>query len=92
MKALFSICMAAGLVIIAANPASSAELKIFGSRVTKMIVEDIGPQFEQASGHHLIVVTDVAAVMKRRIEAGEAFDHSGVRVPRGARHERARNP
>jgi molybdate transport system substrate-binding protein len=74
MKTLFSIFLAVGLVVIAANPASSAELKIFGSRVTKMIVEDIGPQFEQASGHHLVVVTDVAAVMKRRIEAGEPFD------------------
>jgi molybdate transport system substrate-binding protein len=74
MKTLFSICMAAGLVITAATPASSAELKIFGSRVTKMIVEDIGPQFERATGHHLVVVTDVAAVIKRRIEAGEAFD------------------
>ena len=74
MKTLFSICLAVGLVVIAANPASSAELKIFGSRVTKMVVEDIGPQFEQATGHHLVVVTDVAAVMKRRIEAGEPFD------------------
>ena len=66
--------VAAGLVIIPASPASSAEIKIFGSRVTKMIVEDIGPQFERASGHRLVVVTDVAAVMKRRIEAGEPFD------------------
>jgi molybdate transport system substrate-binding protein len=74
MKTFFSICVAIGLVILAANPASSDELKIFGSRVTKMIVEDIGPQFEQATGHRLVVVTDVAAVMKRRIEAGEPFD------------------
>ena len=55
------------------KPASSAEIKIFGSRVTKMIVEDIGPQFERRraigwSCH------DVAAVMKRRIEGGEPFD------------------
>src|SRR6266702_5930949 len=66
--------VAVGLVILAASPASSAEIKIFGSRVTKMIVEDIGPQFERATGHRLVVVTDVAAVMKRRIEAGEPFD------------------
>jgi molybdate transport system substrate-binding protein len=71
---LSSIGVAAGLVIIASSPASSAELTIFGSRVTKMIVEDIGPQFERATGHRLVVITDVAAVMKRRIEAGEPFD------------------
>ena len=74
MKMFSSLCVAVGLCAIAASPASSAELKIFGSRVTKMIVEDIGPQFERATGHQLVVLTDVAAVMKRRIEAGEPFD------------------
>lgn len=74
MKNLSSVCVALGLAIVVANPAFSDELKIFGSRVTKMVVDDIGPQFERATGHRLLVVTDVAAVMKRRIEAGEAFD------------------
>src|SRR5262245_5684903 len=54
--------------------AAAAELKIFGSRVTRMIIGEIGPSFEQATGHKLAVVTDVAAVMKRRIEGGEPFD------------------
>jgi molybdate transport system substrate-binding protein len=57
-----------GLVVTAASPACSDELKIFGSRVTRMMVEDVGPQFEKATGHH------VTAVMKRRIESGESFD------------------
>ena len=70
---LASACALCGL-IVTANPALSAELKIFGSRVTKMMVDDIGPQFERATGHKLVVVTDVAAVMKRRIESGEPFD------------------
>ena len=74
MKMVSSLCVAVGLFAISASPVSSAELKIFGSRVTKMIVEDIGPQFERATGHRLVVLTDVAAVMKRRIEAGEPFD------------------
>ena len=54
--------------------ASCGELKIFGSRVTKMIVAELGPQFERASGYTPVVVADVAAVMKRRIESGEPFD------------------
>lgn len=73
MKTLSSLCLVAGLVV-AASPASSDELKIFGSRVTRMMVEDVGPQFEKATGHHLTVLTDVTAVMKRRIESGESFD------------------
>lgn len=74
MRLFGSVCGALALLVIAACPVQSAELRIFGSRVTKMIVEDVGPQFERTTGHRLIVLTDVAAVMKRRIEQGEAFD------------------
>jgi molybdate transport system substrate-binding protein len=74
MKRLYAVCAALALLAGAAGPASSAELKIFGSRVTKMVVDDIGSQFEKATGNKLVVVTDVTANMKRRIEAGEAFD------------------
>lgn len=56
------------------NDASAAELKIFGSRVTKVIVGELGPGFEKATGFKPEVVADVAAVMKRRIEGGEPFD------------------
>jgi molybdate transport system substrate-binding protein len=66
----------AGLLILAAQTgsASCAELKIFGSRVTKVVVAELAPQFEQATGFKPVVVADVAAVMKRKIEAGEPFD------------------
>ena len=75
-KPVIGTALAAGLAIAltAADAANSAELKIFGSRVTKMVMADIGPQFGRASGYTPVVVTDVAAVMKRRIESGEAFD------------------
>ena len=72
-----NICAAvgAGLMILAqAGAARSAELKIFGSRVTKMMMADVGPGFERSTGLTPVVVTDVAAVMKRRIEGGEPFD------------------
>jgi molybdate transport system substrate-binding protein len=74
MKLFCSVCAAFALLAIAAHPAQSVELRIFGSRVTKMIVEEVGPQFERSTGHRLVVLTDVAAVMKRRIEQGEPFD------------------
>jgi molybdate transport system substrate-binding protein len=69
-------CVVAGvaLMISLAHPAAAADLKIFGSRVTKMVVGDLGPGFERATGNKLTVVTDVAAVMKRRIQQGEPFD------------------
>src|SRR3954471_14344474 len=57
-----------------ASSADAAELKIFGSRVTKVIVGELAAQFEKTTGFTPVVVADVAAVMKRRIEAGEPFD------------------
>jgi molybdate transport system substrate-binding protein len=63
-----------GLTVFLTGAAYGAELKIFGSRVTKMVIGEVGPQFEQATGYKPVVVTDVAAVMKRRIESGEDFD------------------
>ena len=75
MKTLPAICVALALAVLPRRASASGdELRIFGSRVTKMVVDDIGPQFERATGHRLVVITDVAAAMKRRIEAGEPFD------------------
>ena len=76
MMKMYGVALAACLALLTAHGggAQAADLKIFGSRVTKMVIGDIGPGFEQATGHRLDVVTDVAAVMKRRIEQGEAFD------------------
>jgi molybdate transport system substrate-binding protein len=68
------VCAALLAGALSAAPVTAAELKIFGSRVTRMMVEDLGPGFERSTGHTLSVMTDVAAVMKRRIEAGEPFD------------------
>src|SRR3954471_7053789 len=73
MKRLQGVAALLGLLVLA-QPANSAELKIFGSRVTKVIVGELGPQFEKATGYTPVVVADVAQVMKRRVEAGEPFD------------------
>jgi molybdate transport system substrate-binding protein len=71
---IIAATVAALLSSLSATSVRSAELKIFGSRVTRMIMADIGPQFAQATGYTPVVITDVAAVMKRRIEQGEPFD------------------
>ena len=62
------------LSVLVATEASAAELKIFGSRVTQVVVGELASQFEKATGFKPVVVADVAAVMKRRAESGEAFD------------------
>ena len=76
MRSQGAVLAAALLAAVAASPrgADGAELKIFGSRVTRMVMGDLGAQFERASGYKPVVIADVAAVMKRRIESGEPFD------------------
>ena len=74
MRKLQRVVALFALLLRSRQPANAAELKIFGSRVTKVIVGELGPQFEKATGFTPVVVADVAAVMKRRIEAGEPFD------------------
>jgi molybdate transport system substrate-binding protein len=68
------VALGAALALLGASAANAAELKIFGSRVTKIIVGELGPGFEKATGFKPEVVAGVAAVMKRRIEGGEPFD------------------
>ena len=62
------------LTLASLGHAAAAELKIFGSRVTKIVVEDIAGDFERVTGFKPVVVADVAAAMKRRIESDEPFD------------------
>ena len=52
IKRMLGAAIGAGLMVILGQvgAARSAELKIFGSRVTKMMMADVGPQFERDSG------------------------------------------
>ena len=51
-----------------------AEVKVLSSTGVRGILTELGRQFEEATGHRLVVEYDVFAVLKRRIDAGEAFD------------------
>ena len=73
-----SICAAFGLAVLvtsaAVPPASAAEIKIMAPRAIWTILNEAGPQFERATGHKLNVSVDLAAVVTRRVNSGEAFD------------------
>jgi molybdate transport system substrate-binding protein len=53
---------------------NAADVKVLSSPAVKGVVSEIGRQFEAATGHRLVAEFDVFAVLKRRIDAGEAFD------------------
>jgi molybdate transport system substrate-binding protein len=62
------------LLAAAATGSYAAEIKVLSSTAMKSVLEELGPQFEKATGHKLAAQFAPAADMKARIEKGEAFD------------------
>src|SRR5688500_6119984 len=50
------------------------QLHVFTTRAIATVLAEIGPEFERATGHTLILTTDIAIRMVRRIQGGEPFD------------------
>jgi molybdate transport system substrate-binding protein len=53
---------------------NAAEIKVLASNGVKGSLEELAPAFERATGNKLAITFGLAAVLKRQIEAGEAFD------------------
>src|SRR5688572_3612114 len=72
-----------GLLVTLATVAAAgaAEIKVFSTIGFRAILQELGPQFEKTSGHKLTTTFDVAAALKRRVEAGEPFDIAVLTVP-----------
>jgi molybdate transport system substrate-binding protein len=58
----------------ASLPPSSAAIKVLSVLPLKPLLDELGPEFERATGHKLIMSYDVSAALKRQIDAGETFD------------------
>lgn len=54
--------------------AQAAELKVLAGGAISGVLDELGPQFERATGHKLVIQYGLAPQVKGRIEAGEAFD------------------
>jgi len=68
------------LLLIAATafalgaPAGAAEIKVLSTNALKSTLQDLGPKFEQSSGHKLAITWGTAANLKVEIEKGAAVD------------------
>src|SRR4029077_13094084 len=71
----FSVMLAFGI------SANAAEIKVLSSNALKSALEDIGPQFEKASGHKLMMVWGAAVPLRAQIEKGEVFDAAILNTP-----------
>jgi molybdate transport system substrate-binding protein len=77
MKTLF----AAALALFIAGSAQAAELKVLSGNGAKAAVRELCSQFERATGHTIDLRFEVNADLKKKIEAGEAFDVAVLNPP-----------
>ena len=57
-----------------ASFASAAEIKVFSTVGVKSVLEEIIPKFEQATGNKVAITWSTAALLMKRVEAGEQAD------------------
>ena len=57
-----------------AVPASAAEIELWTARALATVLDEIGPEFERATGHTIKVSIDLPAPFVKRARAGESFD------------------
>jgi len=62
------------LALVQALAAEAAEVKVVAGVATRPIMEELGPQFERATGHKVMIWYGVGGAIRRRLNAGEAFD------------------
>jgi molybdate transport system substrate-binding protein len=72
-KALFTALIGIAALLTAAST-RAAEIKVLASNGVKSALEELAPAFERQTGNKLSITFGLAAVLKRQIEAGEAFD------------------
>jgi molybdate transport system substrate-binding protein len=68
VKRVFAILLLSGTAAVA------AEIKVVGLVGLRPVMAELGPHFERATGHKLIMRYGSGDEGKQRIEAGEAFD------------------
>ena len=62
------------VLVASAGWAGGAEIKVFSTIGVQAALEELTPKFEQASGHKLVITWNTAAVLVKRLQAGEAAD------------------
>lgn len=70
------------LVILAQSfVAGAAEVKVLSAGAMRGVMNELGPRFEQATGHKLVIQFGEVGALKRQIDTGEAFDVAMLTAP-----------
>jgi molybdate transport system substrate-binding protein len=78
---IIAAAIGATVLMAQAVAAQAAEVKVLGAYPLKPMIDELGPQFERATGHTLAIQYGLPAVLKRQIEAGETFDLAILGAP-----------
>jgi len=62
------------VALLATASVSAAEIKVLASGGVRGALQELAPAFERETGNKLVITFGPAAVLKRQIEGGEAFD------------------
>jgi molybdate transport system substrate-binding protein len=79
MKIQYGIAAMVGLAL--AGQVQAAEIKVLASTAVKTTLEELGPQFEKATGNKVDVTYSPASVLKEKIDQGTAFDVTILTAP-----------
>lgn len=60
--------------LFSAIPAGAEDIKVLSSVAMRAVVDEVARQFERETKHHVVTTFGLAAAMKGKVEAGEAFD------------------
>src|SRR4029077_8909187 len=61
-------------LLVAGNAAESAELKVLSASGMQVVMEDLGPKFEHATGHKLAITFATGGGAVKRVQDGDAAD------------------
>jgi molybdate transport system substrate-binding protein len=68
------IAAATSLLLLLLGPAQAAEIKVMYPPPLRTLMSELIPQFEQASGHKLVVTYESSWLLVERIRKGETAD------------------
>jgi molybdate transport system substrate-binding protein len=68
------IAAIASFLFASASFASAAEIKVFSTIGVQAALEELAPKFEKATGHKVTITWGTAALLVKRVQAGESAD------------------
>jgi molybdate transport system substrate-binding protein len=74
MKTALLIVAALAAAAFSTQAAQAAEVRVFCTGAARAAFNELGPQFERASGHKLVTQFDLPPALMRKVDAGEPYD------------------